>query len=143
MTELTEYLPKEHIQVKESIGLWQEAVTIASQPLLDDGSITEVYINNMIQSVYENGPYMVLADYFALMHAKPGIGVNEQSMSLLVTKENVDLEGKPIKIFLVLAAIDSASHLRSLQEIMSIFMDEEKYRIILKGDLKEISQLFK
>lgn len=61
--------------------------------------ITHTYLENMIRSVEENGPYMVLADYFALMHAKPGLGVNEQSMSLLVVKDAVDMKGKPIHIF--------------------------------------------
>lgn len=143
MTELAKYLPKGHIQVQDYIGSWQEAVRIASKPLLDDGSITSVYEENMIQSVHENGPYMVLTDYFALMHARPGDGVNKQSMSLLVTKNEVDLEGKPVKIFLVLAAINSESHLKSLQEIMAIFMDEEKYQTILNGNLDEIIELFK
>lgn len=143
MTQLMNYLPKEHIQVKDTISTWQEAVKLASQPLLEEKRITPVYVKNMIESVYENGPYMVLADYFALMHAKPGIGVCKQSMSLLITKNKVDLDGKPIKIFLVLAATDSASHLESLQEIMEVFMDEEKYQLILKGNLTDIIQLFK
>lgn len=65
--------------------------------------ITHTYLENMIRSVEENGPYMVLADYFALMHAKPGLGVNEQSMSLLVVKDAVDMKGNQ-SIFLVLAA---------------------------------------
>ena len=142
MTQLMNYLPKEHIQVKDKISTWQEAVKITSQPLLEEKKITPVYVENMIDSVYQNGPYMVLADYFALMHAKPGIGVCKQSMSLLVTKNEVDLAGKPIKRFLVLAATDSASHLESLQEIMEVFMDEEKYQLILKGNLTDVIQVF-
>jgi PTS system ascorbate-specific IIA component len=110
--------------------------------LLDEALITSAYIEAMIQSVEENGPYMVLADYFALMHARPGEGVLEQSMSLLVTKQPIDLEGKPVRIFLVLAAADSESHLESLKEIMAIFMDEEKYNVILNGDREQICQLF-
>ena len=78
----------------------------------------------------------------ALMHARPGEGVLEQSMSLLVTKQPIDLEGKPVRIFLVLAAADSESHLESLKEIMAIFMDEEKYNVILNGDREQICQLF-
>ena len=121
---------------------WRSAVKLASQPLLDEALITSEYIEAMIQSVEENGPYMVLADYFALMHARPGEGVLEQSMSLLVTKQPIDLEGKPVRIFLVLAAADSESHLESLKEIMAIFMDEEKYNVILNGDREQICQLF-
>ena len=62
MTQLMNYLPKEHIQVKDTISTWQEAVKLASQPLLEEKRITPVYVKNMIESVYENGPYMVLAE---------------------------------------------------------------------------------
>ncbi len=140
--KVKEYLPEKHRQTDETVADWRSAVKLASQPLLDEALITSEYIEAMIQSVEENGPYMVLADYFALMHARPGEGVLEQSMSLLVTKQPIDLEGKPVRIFLVLAAADSESHLESLKEIMAIFMDEEKYNVILNGDREQICQLF-
>ncbi|OOG27008.1 PTS sugar transporter subunit IIA [Enterococcus casseliflavus] len=140
--KVKDYLPEKHIQTDETVADWRLAVKLASQPLLDEVLITSEYIEAMIQSVEENGPYMVLADYFALMHARPGEGVLEQSMSLLVTKQPIDLEGKPVRIFLVLAAADSESHLESLKEIMAIFMDEEKYNVILNGDREQICQLF-
>lgn len=140
--KVKDYLPEKHIQTDETVADWRLAVKLASQPLLDEALITSEYIEAMIQSVEENGPYMVLADYFALIHARPGEGVLEQSMSLLVTKQPIDLEGKPVRIFLVLAAADSESHLESLKEIMAIFMDEEKYNVILNGDREQICQLF-
>lgn len=115
---------------------------LASKPLLKEGKITKKYVNNMIQSVYDNGPYMVIADYLALMHAKPGIGVYDSGMSLLVSKNPVLMEGKPVKIFLILAAKDNNSHLENLQKIMTVFMDEKKFNQILKGTKKEISDLF-
>lgn len=140
--KVKDYLPEKHIQTDETVADWRSAVKLASQPLLNEAQITSEYIEAMIQSVEENGPYMVLADYFALMHARPGEGVLEQSMGLLVTKQPIDLEGKPVRIFLVLAAADSESHLESLKEIMAIFMDEEKYNVILNGDREQICQLF-
>ncbi|WP_240929199.1 PTS sugar transporter subunit IIA [Vagococcus fluvialis] len=135
-------LPKDQIAVVEKVKDWREAVDLASQPLLKKNLITNVYVENMKQSVLDNGPYMVLTDYFALMHAKAGEGVNEQSMSLLVTKEEVSMEGKLVKIFLVLAAEDSEKHLESLQQIMAIFMDDDNYQTIINGDLEKIKQLF-
>lgn len=142
MNDLQELLPESHIKVIEHIDNWKQAVEIASEPLLKNKLITSKYIKNMILSVEKNGPYMVLTDYFALMHAKPGEGVNVQSMSLLVTKNKVDLEGKPVKIFLVLAAKDNQSHLESLQDIMAIFMDDDKYQVILNGEKEDIINLF-
>ncbi|MDN6664742.1 MAG: PTS sugar transporter subunit IIA [Tetragenococcus koreensis] len=143
MNDLKQLLPEKHIKVVDSVDNWQRAVKLASEPLQKENLITSVYVTNMIESAKKNGPYMVLTDYFALMHAKAGEGVKKQSMSLLVTKESIDLEGKPVKIFLILAAEDNQSHLKSLQEIMNVFMDEQKYRTILDGNRTEIINLFK
>lgn len=123
MINLKKLLPEDHIETTNQILTWQEAVQLASQPQLNEKAIDQQYVTNMIHSVEENGPYMVLADYFALMHARPGEGVFHQGMSLLVTKNEIALAGKPVRIFLVLAAKDSQSHLESLQEIMEVFMD--------------------
>lgn len=142
MNSLRRLLPEAHIQVVESVENWQKAVEIASAPLRREELISQTYVENMKKSIKENGPYMVLTDYFALLHARPGMGVNKQSMSLLVSKEPVDLEGKPVKIFLVLAAKDNQSHIDSLQDLMTVFMDEEKYQMILAADKKTIVELF-
>ncbi|MDV2621804.1 PTS sugar transporter subunit IIA [Pediococcus acidilactici] len=143
MRLIDSFLNEENIQVVDSVNDWQGAIKKASEPLLNSGAITTEYVENMIASVKKNGPYMVLADYFALMHARPGFGVNKLGMSLLVVKRPVDLSGKPVKIFFVMAAIDNKSHLESLQRIMSVFMDEESYQIILNGRKEKIISLFK
>lgn len=142
VSRLKTLLPKEHIQVCQSTENWQTAVRTASVPLVEEQLIVEEYVENMIQSVKEHGPYMVLNDYFALMHARPGEGVNQQCMSLLVVRQPVDLEGKLVKIFLILAAEDSQSHLESLQDIMAVFMDEEKYQEILTSDQEKLTTIF-
>lgn len=133
----------DNIEVVEKVDSWQDAVRLACEPLIKKSLITDQYIESIIKSVYENGPYMVLDDYFALMHARPGDGVNKTSLSLLVTKEEISLESKPVKIFLVLAAEDNKSHLNKLQRIIQIFMDKDKYQIILNGDIEKIQKLFK
>ncbi len=92
----------------------------------------------MKKSVVDNGPYMVLADYFALMHAKPGEGVNDLSLSMLVTDQEVNMEGTPVKIFLILAAKDNESHIAALSQITTILMNEEYFEIFLSGDITEI-----
>lgn len=142
MSSINTILPREQIQVIETMDSWQAAAKLAGQPLLTKGFITKNYIQSMIQSVNDYGPYMVIADYFALLHARPGEGVNQQSMSLLVIKEPVDMLGKPVKIFMVLAAEDNQSHLDSLQKIMAIFMEPKNYQIILNGSKEEIITLF-
>lgn len=132
-----------NIQVIDDADNWQLALKQASDPLLKEKIITTKYVKNMIESIKINGPYMVLADYFALMHARPGEGVNRLGMSLLVSRKPIDLEGKPVKIFLVMAAVDNTSHLESLKKVISIFMDTKSYQTILGANKNEIIAMFK
>ncbi|MCC5890227.1 MAG: PTS sugar transporter subunit IIA [Alkalibacterium sp.] len=138
---LTEYLSEETMHHVDSVESWQEGIRLASRPLLEKGVIEESYVEAMITSVNENGPYIVLKDYFALPHAKAGEGVNEVGMALLTLNEPVDLAGNPVKVFLVLAAVDSSAHLEALSEISELLIDDESYETILSGDLNDINKL--
>ena len=131
---ITTYLSEKTMQHAERVNDWKEGIALAAQPLLDSGVIERSYIDSMIQSVEDNGPYIVLKDYFALPHAKAGKGVNEVGMSLLTLDEAVDLKGNPVKVFLVLAAVDSTAHLEALSELSELLMDDEVYDVFLSGD---------
>lgn len=138
---LRDFLPKENILVIDKLDDWQLAVKIGSLPLLEKGNISFSYINNMIKSVDDIGPYMVIDEYFALMHAKPGDGVLKQGISLLIVKEPVDLAGKPVKIFLILAAEDAEKHLNILQQIVELLMNRDNYNILLSANKDQINTL--
>ncbi|MCC5895651.1 MAG: PTS sugar transporter subunit IIA [Alkalibacterium sp.] len=140
---LNQYLSKATMQHKKSAETWEKAIAYAAKPLLEKGVIEESYIQAMIDSVEENGPYIVLKDYFALPHAKAGVGVNEVGMSLLTLEEPVDLKGNQVKVFLVLAAVDSSAHLEALSEVSELLMDDESYDLFLSGNLDEISNLLR
>jgi len=138
---IKELLPKSRMKHIESVSDWEEAIEIASEPLLEEGVIEEKYIENMITSVNENGPYIVLKDYFALPHAEAGKGVNEQGMSLLTLDEAVDLKDNPVKVFVVLAALDSESHLEALTDLSNLLIDDDIYDIFISGDLEKINEV--
>ncbi|MEN0650840.1 PTS sugar transporter subunit IIA [Caldifermentibacillus hisashii] len=138
---LKELLPKSHMQQREKVDSWEDAIKIASIPLLKEGIIEESYIENMIESVNKNGPYIVLMDYFALPHAKAGEGVNRLGMSLLTINHSVDLKGNPVKVFLVLAAVDATSHIEALADISKLLMDPKNYEIFMSGDLDKINDI--
>lgn len=135
---LTNYLTEKTIQHVEKVADWQEGIALAAAPLLEKGVIEERYIDSMIQSVNDNGPYIVLKDYFALPHAKAGEGVNEVGLSLLTLDEPVDLKNNPVKVFLVLAAVDSSAHLEALSEVSELLMDDDVYDVFLSGSHEAI-----
>ena len=133
----------ENAQVVERVEDWKSALRLAAQPLLLKGNISEDYVTAMMDSVIQNGPYMVIGDEFALMHARPGEGVKQIGVSLLIVKQAFDVCGKPAKVFLVLAAVDNTSHLALLQELMTVFMDEDKFQLIKSGQLAQIKDRLK
>lgn len=138
---LKELINAERVNIVKSVKDWKEAIKIASKPLLEDNSIEELYIENMIKSVEKYGPYIVLADRFALPHASSKEGVNKLAMSLLIVEDEVDLLGKPVNIFMVLAAIDNTTHIRALASLSEMMYEEENIKLIINGDKSSILEL--
>lgn len=141
---LTDLLKEELIQQVDSVSNWQEAVGLAAKPLLAQGYIEESYIQAMIASIKETGPYIVLAPKVAVPHASPDSGVHQLGISLLQVKEPVDFsedhdDDKKVQLIFVLAAVDSTAHLRALQELALILDDEEAIdSLIAASDPREI-----
>lgn len=141
---LTDLLKEELIQQVDSVSTWQDAVGLAAQPLLAHGYIEESYIQAMIASINETGPYIVLAPKVAVPHASPDAGVHQLGISLLQVKEPVDFsedddDDKKVQLIFVLAAVDSTAHLRALQELALILDDEEAIdSLIAASDPREI-----
>jgi len=138
---LKELVTADRIRKVKRVDNWKEAVKLAAKPLLDDGSIETIYIDNMLESIIEHGPYIVLADRFALPHASSKNGVNKLSMSLLVVEEEVDLLGKPVNIFMVLAATDNNSHIKALASLSEMLYDTSNIDILITGNEESILEL--
>ncbi|MCS0788604.1 BglG family transcription antiterminator [Cytobacillus firmus] len=125
---LNEVLTADKIQFADSAASWQEALQMASQPLLADQSISQHYIEAMIENVNEMGPYIVIAPGIALPHARPEAGVNKLGMSFLQLKESCAFSEKPehqVRLFFVLAAIDNETHLKALSQLSKMLSDSD------------------
>ena len=120
-----EPIKHEHIHIEDSAENYEEAIRLAAAPLIKDGYIQDAYIDDILESLETNGPYIVVADYVALPHAQPSEKVLKNGLSLLLLKEPVDLKDNPIHVFIVLAAKDSTAHLSSLQSLAVFLMEKE------------------
>jgi len=140
---LKDLFNEQRIHKVNALKDWKEAIAYAAEPLLKDGSIDQSYIDEMIKAVETYGPYIVLADGFALPHASNKKGVNELSMALLVVKEPVDLLGKPVHLFVVLASIDNTTHLKALASLTELLYDEKNMEIFKSGDQNAIMTLIR
>ncbi len=124
-------IQKKHMQIIEHVSGYDAAIRLASEPLLNDGYITNDYVEAMIESIKKHGPYIVLAEEFALPHARPSEAVLETGLSLLLVQKGVDLEGRNVKLFIVLAAKDSTSHQDYLKGLAEFLMEPANLKAVL------------
>lgn len=141
---LEDLLVKENIRIDTNSYTWEEAIKEAAKPLLEKELIEARYVEAMINSVKENGPYIVIDEYIALAHARPKDGVNELSMSMLKVDKSIDFLGEEVKVVVVLAATDNTKHIEALASLTELFMEEESKEKILKAtEIEEIHELVK
>ncbi|MFP4078278.1 MAG: PTS sugar transporter subunit IIA [Candidatus Izemoplasmataceae bacterium] len=130
----------EHMQIVDTQASYEDAIRLASKPLLEDGYITEQYIDDMLQAIKDYGPYIVLADDFAMPHARPSEAVKKTGLSLLVVKDGVDLMDNHVKLFIVLAAKNSTDHTDVLGSLAEFLMEKTNIQDVIKSDSVEAIQ---
>lgn len=123
----TTLLKKENILIKQESINWQEAIKKAAQPLLMNGCVTKKYVEAMIQSVKDAGPYIVLMPGFALAHARPEDGVCYLGLSAMTLNKPISFgsPNDPVKVIFCLAAIDATSHLELMGELAEVLASDK------------------
>jgi len=128
-------IKKEHIKTVESVLNWEEAIRIAAQPLLQDNSITEHYVEKMIANVNDMGPYIVISKDIAIPHARPEDGALKTGIALLKLKQRVSFTpDKSVNTILVLAGSSNGSHINILKDISMILSNKENYQKLIDAD---------
>lgn len=116
------YLKPSHIQIQRNACDWEQAIRFSCQPLLDDDSITEEYVEAIIADQKERGLMMFLADGLVLAHAAIEKGVRHLDVALATFKKPVMfLNNKQAHIIIVLCAEDQSKHIRILNDVLNIF----------------------
>lgn len=124
-----------HIACKERVSDWKEAIALAAQPLVEDGSISTGYVQAMIHNVEENGPYIVIMPDVAMPHSRVEDGAFQTAVSILKLKEAVMFpQEKEVHLLLVLAAKDNDAHMQLLSDMVDVFMDEALMEQILQAN---------
>ena len=119
-------LLESNIQILPQVDSWEEAIKIASRPLLEKGYIEPRYIDTMISKVNELGFYIVLSEDVAMPHSRPEDGVLKMGMSLLKLDTPAKFGNNNIQIVIPLAAKDNESHIDALTNLVELLNDDEK-----------------
>lgn len=126
-------IKKEFIQLSVEADNWEDAIRKSAEPLLEDGKVTEEYINKIIETTKTTGPYMVVTKHVALPHAPSQYGALDLAMGITILKEPV-LSGNevndPVKYLFCMSAKDSQTHLDSMAELVELLSNPEFYDLL-------------
>ena len=101
---------------------WIEAVKFAGKLLLEGGKITSRYIDAMVNTTKELGPYSVIVPGVAIPHARPEDGALDIGFSIVILKKPVKFNSPndPVYIIIGFSAIDKKIHIAALQQLAKL-----------------------
>lgn len=116
------------IQVGVDAPDWKAAIQACIAPLIKSGAVSPEYVDDIIQSVQQNGPYFIIADHLAMPHAQGAGHVNHDAFSLVTLKKPVtfDQDSRPVSVLIGLASNSPEMHVSvALPQIAALFEDEK------------------
>lgn len=137
---LLNMLSLDAIEVNVVVDNWIEAVRYSGKKLLECGAIEERFIDAMIKTVKELGPYIVIAPGLAIPHARPEDGALKPALAIITLKKPVNFgnpENDPVHIVIALAAVDKTSHVKALAQLAEFLQHEENIKKIREAKTKE------
>jgi mannitol/fructose-specific phosphotransferase system IIA component (Ntr-type) len=138
-------LSSKTIALNVAAGCWEDAVRISGNLLVDAGFVEPRYVEAMIDSIKELGPYAVIVPGVALPHARPEDGVLQPCMSLITLKTPVNfgnVDNDPVKMVVSFGTVDKKAHVDALKMIARILGNKAKLDILKNaGTVDEIQEI--
>jgi len=137
---LPDLIPPERIALGVEAVDWRDATRIAGRLLLDTGAIREPYIEAMLRTAEELGPYIVIAPGIAMPHARPEEGAIQTALSLVRLNTPINFghaDHDPVTLIFALAALDKQIHLRAMQTLATLLLSKDLVRRLMVVQTKE------
>lgn len=114
----------------DSFDTWQEAVIASYQGMLKKGIISEEYINEVLSSIEEFGPYVVISPLVAMPHSTTGSkNVFNTAFSFMKVNKPVVFDendrSKDAKVFFSFAAAEENEHLKNIVKLAELLINEK------------------
>ena len=143
---LKELIPAERIALDVEVSDWREAIRICGKSLVETQIVEPRYIEAMIKTAEELGPYIVIAPQIALPHARPEDGALETGLSLVRLNPPLDFghpDHDPVILLFGLAANNKHIHVRALQTLAEVLSTEHLVEELMKArSVEEIYTIF-
>lgn len=132
---LSEIVDERLVKLNVVASNWEEAIRNSTDVLVKEGFVTSNYIEGMIQTTKEMGPYIVITKHVAMPHARPEKGAKKIGISIATLKNPIAFGNKtndPVKYIFGLSALDNESHLAAMAELAEL-LDNEAFYQLLEG----------
>ena len=129
-----------YVQYQPQVADWKTAIQMAGQPLLDDGKIAQDYIDEILETCHDKGPYMNIGPDIVLAHARPLPSTKEASIAVLLAGTSVRLlddAAHAARLWIFLATPDDTSHIELIQQLATILMNPQRLQGILDAHSEE------
>ena len=127
---LRDIYEQNHYAFVKTSMTWEESIRECCKPLEADGTVNPEYADDIIECVNKFGPYIVIVPNVAMPHSTARIGSNGKTAigfmhsDVPVNFEDGDDE-KQVKTFFTLSATDQDAHLKNMQMLVQVLMNEE------------------
>lgn len=135
---------KKHYAFVDKLDSWQQGVELSAKSLVADGSVDEDYYKQIVDCIEKYGPYVVFDHYVAMPHSQENAqGVHKTGIGFMRVKEPIsfgkdeDGEEKLAKLFFTLAACNPDEHLNNIQQLASLFCNEELLDALMAANTPE------
>jgi PTS system ascorbate-specific IIA component len=133
---LSDLLPSTAIRLDVPAADWRAAVRASGDALVAAGATTDAYNGEMIATVEQLGPYIVIAPGIALAHSRPSPAVLRPGLSIVTLAAPVEFGNKandPVRLVVGLAAPDDTSHVEALATLAGLLADEPSREALLSA----------
>jgi len=137
---IEDLLPIERITCDVTADNWEDAVREVGKLMVDTGVVENRYIDGMIATTRELGPYIVIAPGVAIPHSSPEDGVISTCLAFARLNPPVNFGNEandPVHILFALGALDHSQHVDALKEIAEILSDQTKFEKLLEAETVE------
>ena len=143
-TILQKIVRRGHCKFVDRVDSWQDAVRISTDTLVETGYVSPNYYQQIVDCIEKYGPYVVFDHLIAMPHSQEGAeGAEKTGVGFLRVKEDVDFgkdedgEQKIARLLFTLAAKDPSEHIDNIQQLMSVFMNDDLIDALLEANTPE------
>ncbi|MET3559006.1 transcriptional antiterminator/mannitol/fructose-specific phosphotransferase system IIA component (Ntr-type) [Streptococcus rupicaprae] len=118
---LADYLEPSRLLTTSKAINWKQGLRLIGEILIEQGFITENYLNLVIKQMRQEDSYYILGESVAIPHASPEDGVLQEACAVLVSKQPIIFpKDRPVHFIVLLALLDNKNHLGALNQIMHL-----------------------